>query len=329
MRILRGTGTRGLQAMAFKTELDSALILIRPFLEVTRAQIEDYCREQSLQPRHDTTNEDTDYTRNAIRLELLPKLKTLNPQVVQALNRLAEISTLEHSYLEAELDKAIAPHLTCNEQQCMLPRAIFVQLHPALQRRCVVKMVNHFLNNVDYLHILSAVEIALRGQVGAVAQFSQGVQLRVDYDGLVVEREGETTVQMLRYLLPENTELQVTLLKDTILEINKQWSLRVVLSPDAPIQPFAARLAVPEKATATLRTRRTGDRFAPLGMGGHTTRLTEWMIDHKIPRALRSRIPLLVINGEIAAILYGETWTVSERFAVREETPRVLYLFSL
>jgi tRNA(Ile)-lysidine synthase len=75
-----------------------------------------------------------------------------------------------------------------------------------------------------------------------------------------------------------------------------------------------------------LRTRRDGDRFAPSGLHGHTRKLKEWLIDHKVPRALRDRLPLLVVDGEVAALLWGDAWAVSEHFAEPHDASVVVYL---
>lgn len=86
MRILRGTGVKGLAAMEYKRE-DG---IIRPLLDTERAEIEKYCKENNLNPRIDKTNEETDYTRNKIRLELIPILKEYNPNIIDGLARLAD-----------------------------------------------------------------------------------------------------------------------------------------------------------------------------------------------------------------------------------------------
>ena len=111
MRILRGTGVHGLSGIQYQSRLDDALLrvaagindeelrskakeldisIIRPLLDVSRAEVEAYCTENQLQPRIDHTNAETDYTRNKIRLELLPAIeKDFNPNIKEALVRLA------------------------------------------------------------------------------------------------------------------------------------------------------------------------------------------------------------------------------------------------
>jgi tRNA(Ile)-lysidine synthetase-like protein len=107
---------------------------------------------------------------------------------------------------------------------------------------------------------------------------------------------------------------------------NQIWEFHAQEHPSSRMQA-GAHLEIPPDSRVLLRTRREGDRFAPLGMGGHTQKIGKWMIDHKIPRGLRDAIPLLEINGEIAAMLWGSQWAVSEHFAVRQVENRILYLW--
>ena len=111
MRVLRGTGVHGLSGIQYQSRIDDALLrvaagtndeelrnkakeldisIIRPLLDVPRSQIEAYCTENQLQPRIDHTNAETDYTRNKIRLELIPAIENdFNPNIKEALVRLA------------------------------------------------------------------------------------------------------------------------------------------------------------------------------------------------------------------------------------------------
>ena len=88
----------------------------------------------------------------------------------------------------------------------------------------------------------------------------------------------------------------------------------------------AFQLSVPENATIQLRTRQQGDRFAPLGLSGHTQKVKKWMIDHKVRQALRDQVPMLTINGTIAAIIVENIVVISEKFAVRQPDQSIIYV---
>ena len=123
MRILRGTGVHGLSGIQYKSPLIDALqrvgwgiknpllqknakdldiSIIRPLLDVPRTAIESFCTEHQLQPRIDHTNQETDYTRNRIRLELLPMLaEKYNPNIKETLVRLAANAAEDDAALDA------------------------------------------------------------------------------------------------------------------------------------------------------------------------------------------------------------------------------------
>jgi len=99
--LIRGSGADGLQALIWRRSLDSGLVLVRPLLDVTRAETAQFCQDMQLAVWEDATNQDLKYARNRIRQELLPYLQThFNPQVESALAQTAELLQAEVEYLE-------------------------------------------------------------------------------------------------------------------------------------------------------------------------------------------------------------------------------------
>ena len=72
------------------------------------------------------------------------------------------------------------------------------------------------------------------------------------------------------------------------------------------------KLRLPASLELRLRTRRPGDRFKPKGMGGRSRKIKDWMIDRKIPREIRDRIPLICADGAVIAICLGDTWHLAD-----------------
>ncbi|MCQ2547903.1 MAG: tRNA lysidine(34) synthetase TilS [Clostridia bacterium] len=107
-RIIRGTGIKGLSAMSYKKELSSGYELIRPILNISRDEIEEYAKE--LNPRIDESNMDTKYSRNKIRLELLPYLENINPNIEDSLFRLADSAREVDDFLTKSAEKYIKDH---------------------------------------------------------------------------------------------------------------------------------------------------------------------------------------------------------------------------
>ena len=102
MNIIRGSGTSGLKGIDAKRDN-----LIRPLIECNRYEIEKYCEENKLDPRIDKTNFENIYTRNKVRNMLIPYIKeNFNPNIIEGINRLSDLSKQENEYLERETEKA-------------------------------------------------------------------------------------------------------------------------------------------------------------------------------------------------------------------------------
>ncbi len=328
LRLLRGSGTHGLRGMAWTASVPghADLTVIRPFLQVTRAEIEAYCQENAITPRQDSSNDDATILRNYLRLTVFPGLEKHNPRVQRVLTQLADIAAVEDDYLQEQLNRITSGEaVVSSEGRLTIWRAVFADLHPALQRRFVAwaaEQLNH-AEDVDYTHIVDAVHLALKGELGSVALFAGGLQLRVDYETIVIEQEDAPVTDCNYPLLSSEHTISLRVPSVTVLD---GWELHISPTPPAENMPIC-RLALLEGAVVTLRTRREGERFAPLGLGGHSQKLNRWMINRKVPRLLREQIPLVCINNQIAAILIDDEWSVSEYFAVRSDDKPVIYLY--
>lgn len=322
MHLIRGSGIQGLSGMGWITPVPNHpdLALIRPFLGVTRTEIEDYCAENGLNPRHDATNTDTSLLRNHLRLETLPHLKVLNPQITRSLVQLAEIAAGENDYIHRQLMQTITGHVVRSNNRVHIPRRVFHELHPALQRRFIYWAAQELgSTEASQAHIFAAVRLGVEGKTGAVSLLSNGLRLRVDYEGLFIEHIEAPSPTVSSLLLNPGDEIVVNIPGVTPIP-QADWRLESRLSPLGGTQ-----LAIPEDSRVWLRTRRTGDRFAPFGLHGHTQKIKEWMIDHKIPKAVRDQIPLLIVDDQIAAIVMQNQWVIGEAFAVHADTMRVVY----
>ncbi|MBC7871566.1 MAG: tRNA lysidine(34) synthetase TilS [Chitinophagaceae bacterium] len=329
MHILRGAGLRGLSGMAFQSTAPGHddLFLLRPFLNITRAELEAYCAENNLVPRQDATNLQTDASRNYIRLKVLPFLKTLNPKIPEALTRLSSLASVDQDFIETQYHHIVMPHIHEFDGYFLIDREAFRRWHPALQRRCIqqcTERLSSFGETISYDRILAIVELGQIGQVGAIGQMPGKIQLRVDYETLVLETLYAHKSPTLDLLLPTALEIEVKVPGITVIP-NTNWLLRI---EDTPQKDYEALLAFPFRSRVLLRSRRPGDTFMPQGMDGHHRKIKEWMIDRKIPRYIRDRVPLLIINDEIAAVLYGEKWPVSIPYALNSDDLSYLYFFT-
>lgn len=117
-RVLRGTGTDGLAGIAYK-RYEGDVPVIRPLLDVTREEIENYCEARNLSPRIDHTNKEAIYARNKIRLELLPYLaENFNANIIETIDRLGRNAACDKEFLNEEAERALAATLVREGDAC-------------------------------------------------------------------------------------------------------------------------------------------------------------------------------------------------------------------
>lgn len=165
LRLLRGAGTTGLAAMRPRGFRDNHL-LVRPLLEASREQTEDYCREHDLRPRYDVTNSDPRFLRNRVRADLLPLLSQVNPRIVTALSRTARLCADDDDCISELLQQQWPTLATMEEDRVILRRAALLLLHPALQRRALRHAVGMLgpLTELGSGHLDRMLDVVRRGR---------------------------------------------------------------------------------------------------------------------------------------------------------------------
>jgi tRNA(Ile)-lysidine synthase len=341
MHFLRGSGTGGLRGMLPKTSLsdfrflisdlktDPQAMLIRPLLEIPRAEIELYCELHLLHPRIDATNSDTTHFRNRLRHELLPTLETYNPNIRSILRRTASVIAAEYEMLEAQVnlawdricveatDELITFHLANFKEQPLAVRR-------ALLRQSIERL-RPPLRDVDFVNIEDAIELIDRGQTGDKATLPQGLMLEIGYGSITIAGANESALPDWP-LLPEGTqEIAINIPGITKLP-QSEWIIEAEILPEVSNlreDRWNAHFAADNLSDSVgLRTRTSIDRFQPQGMPSDV-RLKDWMINVKIPRAIRDRLPLIVSNDQIAWVA---GFRVGQAFIVKTETNRVVKL---
>jgi tRNA(Ile)-lysidine synthase len=310
-------------------------VLVRPLLDITRSEIEAYCQQHDLHPRIDRSNLDTTYFRNRLRHELLPYLETYNPNIREVLRRTAEVVAADYALLQDCLEKAWAEVVREEtDEAVLLDLAAWRRLPLSLQRstlRRAIHRLRRALRNINFVHIEDALKVAQYGETGAKATLPRGLLLTVSYDKLMIASpEYRTVPDMPRICAKE--PITVCVPGSTSLPCC-EWTLHV----EEISVPAGGMLAVYPKSqweavldaefvghSPRLRRRRTGDRFCPLGMGGKSKRLNEFMINEKIPVEWRDSIPLLVNEQDQIAWVCG--WRPDERARVTAQTRYALHL---
>jgi tRNA(Ile)-lysidine synthase len=344
MHLLRGAGLAGLRGMLPSTRLGdyrllagsehlpADVMLIRPLLNTSRAAIEAYCQEQGLPTRLDRSNMDTTYFRNKLRHEVLPYLGQINPRISQRLRNLAEVVRADYRLLQEFVSIAYDTLLIASHPDAVVFDLVRWREQPLAIQRAVVRRsvcyLQRALRDVDFDHIEHAVEVAQMGQTGARATLPHGLRLTVGYTTLTIsdkdalhlpaERPWLVSQEVIHVSIPGITSLPGGWTLDS-KEVSR-WSIDTIQeNPNLLVQWVNAAAL---RGTVHLRTRREGDRFQPQGMEGAEVRLSDFLINIKLPRPWRDHLPLLVSGGDI---LWVTGIRLSEKALVRRDTQRVIH----
>ena len=323
LHLIRGTGVRGLRGLKVRSRWQSAgknLTVVRPLLEVTRDETAAYCAKHRLYPRLDTTNLSLVPMRNRVRLELLPLMKKYNPQVVEALLRTARIADDDIAFLEEEASRLHKRIALKQGKTITLDKQPFLELSPSIQRhllRLSIEALLGTLRDIEGRHI-EEIMAALHKPTGKRLNLPYGLVFAIDYGQYILGKD-PTVLSPFPAL---NEEHVIKIPGETVIS---GWHIQTSIIKHNQIKhetdAFTAYFdydVVGKKLT--VRPRRRGDRFQPLGMKD-TKKIGEFMLDTRIPRNWRPGIPIVSSPEQIIWVV---GYRIDERAKVTENTDKVL-----
>lgn len=322
INFLRGTGMGGLKGILPVREG----FYIRPFLQIRRAEIENFCSEMDLAFRQDASNLKPIYTRNKIRLKLMPLMeKEYNPELIPALLRLSEICRAEDAYLDQLTTKAFQEVLLAVDKgHISLCLEGLAQTPLALLRR-ILRQAWQFASGstggLDFQHVEGALSLITGGTTGAQIDMPGHVVAVRTYTSLEIKKtSGKKGVPGYVYKLrvPGSTYIpEIDISVDAWLGYPGEEG-------DPRKLPKSEALLDLDKLPSEIFVRRrlAGDIFQPYGQTS-ALKLKDFLIKQKIPRAHRDRIPLICTPEEIVwvgGVRSGERWKIGGK------TKRMLHL---
>jgi tRNA(Ile)-lysidine synthase len=293
LRLLRGAGPSGLAGIPPVRRLGE-LRVVRPCLDVSKAEIEDWLREHGLPWREDISNNASDFLRNRVRNELIPVLcREYNPGIAEALCRLADGLRVESDFVEAQACAVF--DILVTDDGLRLDRKQFACLHEALQRRTVLEWGWRHGVVCSHDRVVGAVRFIAKEAVGQRFSFGNGWDL---YNGRVhtelIPSEPDLNPE-------ERTRLAVPGLT---MAFGRRFEVSFLEAlPPVPLAEYASSERQVFDADAAgeelwLRQRIPGDRFHPLGMNGSKA-VKDYFVDAGIPAPHRPALPLLESGGRI------------------------------
>lgn len=316
MRVIRGTGIDGLGGIKYNRG-DG---VIRPILDIERCDIEKYCRDNDLHFCNDSTNSDSDYTRNRIRNELIPFIEDkFNPSIIDSLCALSDNSTEDadfiNGYAKRLYDRINNP--MPKRKPVLLDIESLKIIQDSIKNRIIRLAAKDAMGenySLERVHVESIVDLTNK-TTGAKAELPKGLIASVKYGWLEFSKAGEDIkTQDFCYEIEignkiSNCEFDLDFnVVENDFNINKN---QMILDYD-----------MIENKNLLVRNRRRGDRMV-FFKDGKTKKIKKYLIDKKIPQSERDRIPLLCADDEIIAII-GDR--VAETYKINKNSRRGLVI---
>lgn len=299
MHLCRGAGMKGLSAIPYQREK-----IIRPLLDCTREEIEQYCKEQKLDFRMDKTNFCDCYARNKVRNHLIPWMqKEMNVNCVRHIAEAAQILQEEGSFLDAIAEESFQESIVKKEEKnLILDGNRLKNFSPVIQRRMIRKAIFYLKKDrkdISYSHIQSVLNL-MENQTGKKVSLPGGIQAEQGYQGILFFLEEKNRKEKIEfsYLLPMDETIFIKEIGKSI-QISANENKNGLNAAGMCTKVFDYDKI---KNNIRLRTRQPGDRIAIKGIEGRK-KLKDFFIDEKIPKSQRDQIPLIADGTEILWII--------------------------
>jgi tRNA(Ile)-lysidine synthase len=337
MHLLRGSGLAGVKGMEYRISPNpwsESIALVRPLLSIWRVDIHKYIAEHGLVPISDKSNLDVSFLRNRVRHELLPVLEGYNPSIRQALFRLGQVVKDDYALLQQLTEKSWETVLIRNGETYLEFRtAKFLALPLSIRRLLLRKAISYHrpgLLDVDFDCIEQGLALIEGGKSTQMDMIS-GIRL-------IIENEC-FWLAAWHADLPMNDFPQITpgerkiLIFPSLNILNDGWKLEVNKINDLELSnqqsqvyndPYQAWMDIGEiNQPIIARSREPGDQVRPLGMDGHSIKISDLMINLKLPKRARVSWPLICSGDDI---LWVPGFRLSHLVRLNQNTKKAIHL---
>jgi tRNA(Ile)-lysidine synthase len=332
LRLVRGAGPRGLAGMHPR-----AGIIVRPLLDCRRAELRAFLAARAIAFVEDETNRDVAIPRNRVRAELLPLLQDrFNPGIVDVLADEAALARDVWAWQEALAADAAAqvvrsPAAAGRDAVREIDVAALIALPLALRRAVLWRVMNELAGGrpIGFGHVDAAIRLIDRhanGRVDLPGQRLERIGPRLVLTGRSIGAVGRTVAtepNLFHYPLSIPGEVALPEAGCCVsVEAPGAAAARAVVSNPAGASAAVVRGDLCGQ-TLSVRNRRPGDRFRPVGLGGRK-KLQDYFVDRKVARELRATVPI-VVDG-MDRIVWVAGYEIDEAFRVTDPAQAVLIL---
>ena len=316
MRMMRGTGLQGLKGIDYIRDG----VIIRPILEIERAEIEAYCEEYKLNPRIDSTNLESIYTRNKIRLELIPFMRdNFNSNIIESIVRMSNSLKSDNEFIEEEALRKFREVSSITSDSVSINLDKYISLHKSLKSRIIrhgIKYVLGDTNFIDQKHIEEVIEFEKEDKIDKKLVLPRGLFVYRQKNKLLFTTK-EIIIEDIQfnYKIPTNGYVKINE-ANIIIETETMPIKRYnALKGDKSLKWFDCNKI---KGGIVVRSRMSGDKIR-LSMG--SKKIKQLFIDLKIPKEERCKVPILEDDNGILCV---GNFRNSSKYRVDDNTKEVL-----
>lgn len=315
LRLLRGAGLSGLSGMPVRRDR-----IVRPLIDATRPEVLSFLAERKLEFVNDSSNSKTVYTRNRVRIELLPVLERFNPRIVETLASEAALLRDDQAALESAAGILLKDIVAQDGPGTVrIDRAGLLDLPPPIRRAALLRAIGWLAPEagLSFVRTEETLGFLQHARTGRRMDLPGGLTLEREYAFFIVRTVAEPVLFDRELAVPGTT---------VVPELGMEVSVEIRKTSDksADFENYLwqaafdyAKISLPLR----LRNRLPGDTLRPAGMRGGRKKVQDLFVDEKVPRRLRDGVPLLV-SGE--NVLWIAGIRTDEQFLTGPDTEQVL-----
>jgi len=303
INLAKGTGLAGLHGISKK-----AGKIIRPLLDFTRKEIEDYIKENDIDYRDDQSNFDNKYTRNGIRLDVIPLLEKINPNLIESLNQTANYLSEAELILEEKIGDEFKRCAEQKDDRILFDIERLKTLNP-LATYLYYFIKDYGFNNSDVSNIINSFN-----QQSGKEFFSNNYKIIKDREYLILSKNE----------VDESEEIEINSVEEFERKLNVKANqqpisldLKIIKSSNYAYLDFD-KLSFP----LIVRKWKEGDVFQPFGMKGKK-KLSDFFINNRIDNITKNKISILTSNNKIVWVM---NYRIDDNYSITKNTKEVLIL---
>lgn len=328
MHFLRGSGLNGLCGMSLVEVLpqfSEDIPIWRPLLETSKEEILDYCRDNQIEPIEDESNQDLRFYRNRLRYQLIPKIEEIQPALRTIVARNATVIELDRQVLEKMTELVWQNCLTIqlSNKALLFKRSEWQQLDEAIQYRLLMKAANQLapgLRDLGYVELQRAKNAV--DECVPRADFKAGILIQNQAETFLLSLGNFDLPQTEFPQLPDPTPLKLTLKKP--VKLMAGWQIKAEMVDNKAYERLPSEIKQDHRHAwlnpadlewpLLVRQPVEGERWSPLGMVHKHQKMSDFLINKKVPHAVRSSLPVVCSGGSIlwvAGLRIAQAWRLT------------------